>query len=146
MLARPAKYTTTAGTTGRSPKARCAARPCATSTASSTIPDRGFDIGQVKFREVGLRVARGAQRMRLANLLKQGSHRTGVSPLRIVTFRFDPRRQLLLETERQQILLFGGHRAEDFAELGHLVRREVDGLGEPARKSGIARDEAMHLR
>src|SRR6202022_773066 len=28
---------------------------------------------------------------------------------------------------------------------GHLVRREVDGLGEPARKAGIARDEAMHL-
>src|SRR5205807_4121041 len=126
-------------------KWRCAARPGVRSTAWSAIPDRGFDIGQMKFREVGLRVLRRADRMRLANLLQQGSHRTRIAPLRVVTLRFDPWGQLLLETDRQQILLFRRHGAEDFAEFGHLIRREVDGLGEPACKPGIARDEAMHL-
>jgi hypothetical protein len=36
-------------------RALCAARPGATSTASSAVPDSGFNIGQMKFREVGHR-------------------------------------------------------------------------------------------
>src|SRR5437588_9583827 len=83
--------------------------------------------------------------MRLANLLKQGSHRTRIAPLGIAALLVDPWRQLLFETDRQQILLFGSHGAEDLAKLGYLIGRKVDGLGEPARKPGIARDKAMHL-
>jgi hypothetical protein len=94
-------------------------------------------------------LARGSLDVRsaccLASPLQQCPHRPRIAPLRIETLRLDPWCEQPFETNRQQVLLLGRHRAEDVAKLVGIVGRKVDRLGEPAGQSGIAGYEAAHF-
>src|SRR3982074_1501410 len=87
----------------------------------------------------------GGQCRGLTDLFEQGPHRSGITPPLVVALGLDPWRQLCLEAVRQCVLLLADHQLKDFAQFACVIGWKVDRLGEPARESRVARDEAMHF-